>query len=185
MSSRLGRFLVVVVAGAALFATSLALVAPQVGAMLRAGDVADAEVINLDPLAQRSVVLAADGTVLTHLLVEENRISVALDEVSDTFIDTLLAIEDDRFYEHDGVNLRATARALLTNVSAGGVEQGGSTITQQLVKNALVGSEQSLERKVQEAVLSRRLEDQMSKNEILERYINTVYLGNSTYGVQA
>ena len=183
--SRLGRFFFVIVAGAALVLSSVALLAPQAASVLRAGDVADAETIALDPLAQRSVVLAADGSVLTYLLVEENRVLVELDEVSETFIDTLIAVEDDRFFEHDGINVRATMRALLTNVSAGGVEQGGSTITQQLVKNALVGSEQSLERKVQEAVLARRLEDQMTKDEILERYVNTVYLGNSTYGVQA
>ncbi len=183
--SKLGRYLAAIVVGAALLAASLALLAPQVDAVLRSGEVAEAELINLDPLAQRSVVLAADGSVLTYLLVEENRVSVSLDDVSDIFLDTLLAIEDDRFYDHEGVNLRATARALLTNVSAGDVEQGGSTITQQLVKNALVGSEQSLERKVREAVLARRLEGQMSKPEILERYVNTVYLGNSTYGVQA
>lgn len=182
---KLGRFLVVVVVGALLVVSSLALVAPQVGAVLRAGDVAEPTFINLNPLAQRSTILAADGTLLTYLLVEENRVSVGLDEVSDTFVETLLAIEDDRFWDHDGVNVRATARALLTNVSAGGVEQGGSTITQQLVKQALVGNEQSLERKVEEAILARRLEEQMSKEEILERYVNTVYLGNSTYGVEA
>ena len=182
---RLGTFLLVIVAGTVLVLSSLALLAPQVTTLLEANAVATADAIDLDPLAQRSVVLAADGSVLTYLLVEENRVSISLDEVSQTFIDTLLAIEDNRFYDHDGINVRATARALLENVSAGGVEQGGSTITQQLVKNALVGSEQSLERKVQEAVLARRLEDQMTKDEILERYLNTVYLGNSTYGVQA
>ena len=182
---RLATFLLVIVAGTALVLSSLALLAPQVTTLLEANAVAQADAIDLDPLAQRSVVLAADGSVLTYLLVEENRVSIALDQVSQTFIDTLLAIEDNRFYDHDGINVRATARALLENVSAGGVEQGGSTITQQLVKNALVGSEQSLERKVQEAVLARRLENQMTKDEILERYLNTVYLGNSTYGVQA
>ena len=182
---RLVRFVFVVLCGALLMTASLGMLAPQVETLLDANQVGEAEVIDLSPLAQRSVVLAADGSLLTYLLVEENRVSVPLDEVSQTFIDTLLSIEDQRFYEHDGINLRATARALLENVNAGGVEQGGSTITQQLVKNALVGSEQSLERKVEEAVLARRLEDQMTKNEILERYLNTVYLGNSTYGVQA
>ena len=183
--SRLTRFAFVILSGAILLIASLVLLAPNVGTVLGANRVAAAEAIDLDPLAQRSVVLAADGTLLTYLLVEENRVSIELDQASQTFIDTLLAVEDERFYEHDGINVRATARALLENVDAGGVEQGGSTITQQLVKNALVGSEQSLERKVQEAVLARRLEDQMTKDEILERYLNTVYLGNSTYGVQA
>ena len=182
---RLWRFVLVVLAGAILAIASVALLAPQVGIVLDANQVSAAETIDLDPLAQRSAVLAADGSLLTYLLVDENRISVPLADVSPVFVDTLLAVEDERFYEHDGINFRATARALLENVNAGDTQQGGSTITQQLVKNALLTPEQTLERKVQEAVLARRLEAQMTKDEILERYLNTVYLGNSTYGVQA
>nr|MBA2438701.1 transglycosylase domain-containing protein [Acidimicrobiia bacterium] len=110
---------------------------------------------------------------------------VPLHQVPQVVIDTVLAVEDQAFYEHGGMNLRATARALATNVSAGDVLQGGSTITQQLVKNALLTPKQDIERKLQEAVLAVRLEDQMTKDQILERYLNTVYLGNGAYGVQA
>ena len=100
-------------------------------------------------------------------------------------IDAVLAVEDAEFYHHDGVNLRATLRALVANVDSGATVQGGSTITQQLVKTEIVGSEQTIDRKAREAVLARRLEDSMTKDEILERYLNTVYFGNGAYGVQA
>ena len=97
----------------------------------------------------------------------------------------MLAVEDADFYAHDGVNLRATVRALIRNVDEGETVQGGSTITQQVVKEELVGNAQTVDRKAREAVLARRLEEMMTKDEILERYLNTVYLGNGAYGVQA
>ncbi|HEV2766122.1 MAG TPA: transglycosylase domain-containing protein, partial [Acidimicrobiales bacterium] len=139
----------------------------------------------LEPLSQRSVMLAADGSLLSVLHREENRKSVPLDEVPPVVVDTVLAMEDEHFYQHSGMNLRATLRAMLANVSAGDVQQGGSTITQQLVKNALLTPKQDVERKAKEAVLALRLEHQMTKDEILERYLNTVYFGNSAYGLQA
>ncbi|MDP8955193.1 MAG: transglycosylase domain-containing protein, partial [Actinomycetota bacterium] len=153
--------------------------------MLQAGAAAPTSEIDLDPLPQRSVVLAADGSLIAVLHREQNRKSVPLSEVPQVVVDTVLAVEDEAFYDHAGLNLRATTRALAANVSAGDVLQGGSTITQQLVKNALLTPRQDLQRKLQEAVLATRLEDQMTKDEILERYLNTVYFGNGTYGVQA
>src|SRR3546814_14361023 len=100
-------------------------------------------------------------------------------------VDAVLAVEDSEFYAHDGVNLRSTLRALARNVDEGATVQGGSTITQQLVKVELVGDEQTIDRKAREAVLARRLETTMSKAAILERYLNPVYLGNGAYGVPA
>ena len=108
-----------------------------------------------------------------------------LSEIPQHTIDAVLAVEDADFYAHDGVNLRATVRALVRNVDEGETVQGGSTITQQVVKEELVGNEQTVDRKAREAVLARRLEELMTKDEILERYLNTVYLGNGAYGVQA
>ena len=101
-------------------------------------------------------------------------------------IDAVLAIEDRRFYEHHGVDWQGTTRALVENLDAGEVQQGGSTVTQQLVKNTMgVRKERDLETKVREAVLAVRLENEMSKDEILERYLNVIYLGNGAYGVQS
>jgi penicillin-binding protein 1A len=182
--ARLARYLLVLLLAGALTATTLVLAAPGLADVFTGGDAANPEAIDLDPLSERSVVLAADGSTIG-VLRDENRVSVPLDEVPEVVVDTVLAIEDEDFYLHDGVNLRATIRALLTNVEAGDIRQGGSTITQQLVKNALLSPEQNLSRKIEEAVLARRLEDTMSKDEILERYLNTVFLGNRAYGIQA
>ncbi len=136
-------------------------------------------------LSERSVVVRRDGSTLAILHADENRAPVKLDKVPDIVINAVIGIEDDRYYKHHGVDLRATVRALATNVGAGEVRQGGSTITQQLVKNSLLTPEKTVDRKVREAFLAWRLEDHSSKKEILERYLNTVYFGNGAYGVQA
>ena len=107
-----------------------------------------------------------------------------LSSIPQDTITAVLAVEDAEFYAHHGVNLRSTIRALVRNVDSGSVVQGGSTITQQLIK-AQYGDQQTLNRKAREAVLARRLEEEMTKEEILQRYLNTVYLGNGAYGVQA
>jgi 1A family penicillin-binding protein len=181
----MARFVLVVFAAGALVAATTALVAPQVGAVLAAHEAAPIKTIDLDPLAQRSIVLDSEGRQLAALHGEQNRASIPLADVPRHVVDAVLAVEDEDFYEHGGLNVRALTRALFTNVKAGDVRQGGSTITQQLVKNALLDADQNLDRKVREAVLAVRLEDQLSKDEILERYLNTVYLGNGAYGLQA
>ncbi len=142
-------------------------------------------VIDLGPLDQRSYVYAADGSLLATLRADVDRQPVTLAAIPDHMVDAVLAVEDADFYRHHGVNLRATLRALVANVDSGATVQGGSTITQQLVKKEIVGSEQTIGRKAREAVLARRLEETMTKPEILERYLNTVYFGNGAYGVQA
>ena len=141
-------------------------------------------VIDLGPLDQRSYVYASDGSLLTTLQAEIDRQPVLLSSIPADTVSAVLAVEDAEFYAHNGVNLRSTVRALVRNVDSGSVVQGGSTITQQIIK-AEYGDEQTLDRKAREAVLARRLEETMSKDEILERYLNTVYLGNGAYGVQA
>src|SRR5688500_460116 len=144
------------------------MLAPQARSVLTAGSSRRVDIrAQLTPLPQRSVVLAADGSFLGYLHAEENRSPVTLEQVPEPLVTSILAIEDQEFWNHDGVNLRATARALLTNVEAGDVRQGGSTITQQLVKNALLTPEQDLDRKLTEAVLALKLEEEMTKEEIL------------------
>ena len=138
--------------------------------------------VRLDELAQRSLVLAADGSPIG-VLFEEDRAPVALEDVPDHVVDAVLAVEDAAFFEHKGVSVRGMLRALKENASAGGVEQGGSTITQQVVKNELLNGERTVNRKVKEAMLAVQLEDELGKEGILERYLNTVYFGESAYGV--
>ncbi len=139
----------------------------------------------MSELSERSVVQRRDGSTLAVLHADENRAPVKLADVPDVVINAVIGVEDDRYWKHHGVDLRGTVRALATNVSAGEVRQGGSTITQQLVKNSLLTPEKTVDRKVREALLAWRLEDSMTKEEILERYLNTVYFGNGAYGVQA
>jgi membrane peptidoglycan carboxypeptidase len=174
--------LITALAGVGLAAIGAALL-PAAKGLSQAGTSEEGEII-LSPLDQRSYVYAADGSLLTTLQAEIDRQPVPLSSIPEDTVTAVLAVEDADFYAHQGVNLRSTIRALVRNVDSGGVVQGGSTITQQLIK-AQYGDEQSLDRKAREAVLARRLEETMSKEEILERYLNTVYLGNGAYGVQA
>jgi penicillin-binding protein 1A len=141
--------------------------------------------LELNELSQRSVVYDRNGGVLAILHREENRSPVTLDQVPKHVINAILDVEDDSFYEHNGVNVRSIVRAALANAESGSVRQGGSTITQQLVKQSLLTPERDIGRKAKEAVLAVRLEQQMTKDQILERYLNTVYLGNGAYGIQA
>ncbi len=141
--------------------------------------------LSLDPLAARSVVYARDGSVLATLHEEENRVPVSIDKVPEHVQRAVLDAEDDRFYEHGAIDMRAVTRAMVVNVQAGGIFEGGSTITQQLIKITLLNSQQKADRKIKEAALALRLEQNMSKRRILERYINAVYLGNHAYGLEA
>ncbi len=141
--------------------------------------------IDLRPGAQRTQVFDSDGNPIGILLNDIDREIITLDQVPDEVLATIVAVEDSKFWLHNGVDLRATARALVSNVSAGGIASGGSTITQQIVKLRVVGSERSFNRKIREAVIAARLEEDFSKEQILEFYVNEVYLGNGAYGLQA
>jgi penicillin-binding protein 1A len=137
------------------------------------------------PNAEASVVLAANGTLLTTLHAGENRTEISLDQVPRHVQDALVAIEDRRFWSHAGIDLKAILRAARTNIDEGAVVEGGSTITQQFVKNALLASDRTLDRKIEEATLSIQVEREYSKEEILEYYLNTVYFGAGAYGIEA
>ncbi|MGZ4708443.1 MAG: transglycosylase domain-containing protein, partial [Acidimicrobiales bacterium] len=184
---RLLRFGVIVVAAGVLAAGSAVAIAPQVRDAVGANTsvAEDIDLNALDDFAVRSEVLDADGKVLTTLHAEQNRRPVSLDQVPQPVIDAILAVEDADFYSHGGINARAIVRALTQNVSSGQIEQGGSTITQQLVKNALLSSDRDINRKSREVALAVRLEQQLTKDQILEKYLNTVYFGAGAYGVEA
>jgi membrane peptidoglycan carboxypeptidase len=139
----------------------------------------------LAELSERSVVYDKDGNVLTVLRAEENRKPVELSAVPQIVVQAILDVEDASFYEHKGFDVRSATRALFSNADAGTIKQGGSTITQQLVKKSLLTPERSIDRKIQEAVLATRMEKVMTKDQILERYLNLVYFGNGAYGVEA
>lgn len=182
----LTRMLRTAVVGGVLLALGLTILAPVARAFAGSWSTANGDQLaQMTELSERSVVQRRDGTTLAVLHADENRAPVKLSQVPDVVINSVIGIEDDRFWKHHGVDLRGTMRALVTNVGAGEVRQGGSTITQQLVKNSLLTPEKTVDRKVREAFLAWRLEDHTSKKQILERYLNTVYFGNGAYGVQA
>jgi 1A family penicillin-binding protein len=182
----LRRFVLTILLGGFGLAIGLIALAPQAKAVLSASkSVGSKNVAKINEQALRSVVRARDGSVLAILHDEQNRAFVPLSRVPTHVQKAVLDVEDARFYEHGGVDLRSMLRALLTNVSAGDVLQGGSTITQQLIKNTALTPEKSAGRKVKEAVLAVRLEQELTKKQILEKYLNTVYFGNGAYGVQA
>jgi penicillin-binding protein 1A len=129
-------------------------------------------------------VLDRNGALVTTLFAEQNRQFVALADIPRAVQEAVIATEDQRFYTHPGVDLWGMARALLADIRAGAKVQGGSTITQQYAKQAFVGDASSLRRKVSEAILAYRLEQEYSKDQILEMYLNTIYFGHGSYGIQ-
>jgi membrane peptidoglycan carboxypeptidase len=174
---------VILIAGVALALTVAALGVP-VQTLDHATSGAPAP-LSLGDLERRSYMYAADGGLLAALRAEVNRQPVALADVPPHVVSAILAVEDAGFWTHDGVDARALLRAAAVNVGAGDISQGGSTITQQLLKLSVVGNDKTLDRKLEEIVLARRLERELSKEEILGRYLNTVYFGHSAYGIQA
>ena len=145
---------------------------------------------SLDELQRRqnpvnTVIYDRDGEVIAELHGAENRVKVRSEQISDVMKQATVAVEDERFYDHHGVDLIGITRAMLENLKAGAVVQGGSTITAQFVKNAYVGGERSYARKLREAYLAWQLEDRWPKDRILTAYLNTVYFGAGAYGVEA
>ena len=134
---------------------------------------------------ESSQIFAADGSLLTTLHGGQDRETVRLSQVPPALRQAVVAVEDERFWHHRGVDVKSVARAIYANASSGRVVEGGSTITQQYVKNELVGPDRSVRRKLREAALAYRLERRYTKEQILELYLNAVYFGNGAYGVQA
>jgi membrane peptidoglycan carboxypeptidase len=151
--------------------------------------------LRIPPLPQRSRILAADGSPIATFYYQ-NRVEVGLDQVAPVAREAVLAIEDARFYEHGALDAKGTIRALVQNLQEGRVTQGGSGLTQQLVKNVLFESATTDEqrqaalaitpaRKLQELRYAMALERVMPKDEILRRYLNIAYFGDGAYGIEA
>ena len=140
-------------------------------------------------LAQTSVVYDRNGEPIDELHGVQNRYVVGRDEVSPHLRDAVVSIEDRRFYQHDGLDFEAIGRAAVSNLRNFSVQQGGSTITQQLIKNTYIDQKlravPSFQRKINEAALAWQYEDEHSKKEILNQYLNTVYFGQNAYGAEA
>jgi len=141
------------------------------------------DIAKIDDQAQTSFFYDRDKNLITDYKGTENRIMVSIDTMPHILRDAFVAAEDVRFYTHSGVDVKRIVGAFVTNFISGS-QQGGSTITQQLIKNTLLSSEQSYKRKIQEAYLAMQLEASYSKEEILESYLNTIYLGENYYGVK-
>jgi len=152
-----------------------------------AGVLNNCDLNSLKPVAigANSFVYAADGTVLGAIPAERNRQPVSLDSMSPWVTTATVDVEDKRFYEHGGIDWEGVVRAAVENVKSGHIVQGGSTITQQLVRNLYIGKEVSLDRKIKEACLAQKVEKAHTKDWILASYLNQVYFGNHAYGVEA
>lgn len=137
----------------------------------------------IDDQAQTSFIYDSLGNLITEYKGSENRIMVSIDTMPMTLRNAFVAVEDARFYTHNGIDVKRIVGAFVANFTTGS-QQGGSTITQQLIKNTLLSSEQSYKRKIQEAYLAMQLETRYTKEEILQAYLNTIYLGEDYYGVQ-
>lgn len=147
------------------------------------------DIPSLDPANKKRVerngyIYAADGTVLAVLRGDEARVLVEPDKIAPVMKQAIVAVEDRRFWEHRGVDLRGILRAIWTDVRNKELVQGGSTITQQFVKNTYIEPERTVSRKLKEAALAWQLERRWSKDRILTAYLNTIYFGNGAYGVE-
>jgi len=124
-----------------------------------------------------------NGELIANIF-EENRIYVKYEDLPARMVEALVAIEDTSYFEHGGVNFEAIARAIIKDIKAKKMVEGASTLTQQLVKNLALSPERKLERKIKEAVLSMKIESELTKEQIIERYLNHVYLGHGYYGIK-
>ncbi len=131
-----------------------------------------------------SQILDRKGRLIANIYDKEFRFYARFEEIPPRFIESLLAVEDTLFFEHGGINLDAIMRAMIKNAKSGRYTEGGSTLTQQLVKNMVLTREKTLTRKLKEAIISIRIEKVLSKEEILERYLNQTFFGHGYYGVK-
>ena len=165
-------------------ASAVVLVVPGALVVAGAGEYRDDTVTRLQPMSERSVIYDEQGGVMA-TLGRQDREFVPLGKVPKLLQDAVIAVEDASFWSNGGIDVNAMIRAAMANLSSGSLEQGGSTITQQLVKNRLLSPKRDVTRKIREVVLALQLADRYPKRRILEQYLNTVYFGQGAYGVQA
>lgn len=144
----------------------------------------DASLLEMYAPDQSTQIFDINNNLVASIHADEDRISVPLNKISPYLKNAVISIEDNRFYSHSGIDLMGTVRALYNNLLHKDSIQGGSTLTQQLVKNSFLTPERSLKRKLLEAILSVKVEMTYSKKEILEKYLNQIYWGNQAYGIE-
>ncbi|MHB1243318.1 MAG: transglycosylase domain-containing protein [Gaiellaceae bacterium] len=174
-----------VLAAVAVFGLLFVVAGAAVTGVATFGSSCDLNSLQQVEIGSNTFIYAADDSRLGVIPAERNRQPVPLTEISPWMPKATVAIEDRRFYRHGGVDVEGIARALWKNVSAGEVVEGGSTITQQLVRNLYIGRERTVERKLKEACLALKLDEAWSKERILASYMNQVYYGNLAYGIEA
>ncbi|HEX2428293.1 MAG TPA: biosynthetic peptidoglycan transglycosylase, partial [Gaiellaceae bacterium] len=154
-------------------------------AVLAYGSSCDLDSLRSVNIGANSFVYAADGSLLGSIPAERNREPVTAADMSLWIRKATIAIEDRRFFEHGGIDVEGIARAAVADIRAGEIVEGGSTITQQLVRNLYIGHNRTFSRKLKEVCLAMKLGDAWSKQRILKTYMNQVYYGNHAYGVEA
>ncbi len=142
------------------------------------------DLTQLERMEAASVIYDRDGKELGKIFIQ-NRNPVSLDKVSPTMVKAVIAAEDNKFYEHDGVDYMGVIRAAIANYRRGKISQGASTVTQQLARNSFELRERTYQRKLVEMFLAHRIEQKFSKDKIMELYLNRVYFGSGFYGVEA
>jgi membrane peptidoglycan carboxypeptidase len=178
------QLLITIVAGGIALGACLAALLPGTAVFAKSVSYQSNTVGQLKALAQRSTVYDSGGNQIGQLGTI-NREDVTLAQVPKILQDAVISVEDKTFWTNDGIDLNGVFRAAVTNISSGAIQQGGSTITQQLVKQRILTSKRDVNRKVKEIVLALRLNKKYSKSSILEQYLNTVYFGQGSYGVKA
>ncbi len=141
------------------------------------------KLINYKPETS-SIILDRNGEKLAYVFKKQHRLYARYDEIPGKLIEGLVAMEDTRFFEHNGVNPDAILRAIVKDIKAGSFVEGGSTLTQQLIKNKLLSNEKKLMRKIKEAILALKIEHELTKEDIIERYLNEISYGNNYFGVK-
>ena len=180
--TRLRRFLLVAAVGGTVLGLFLLLLIPGVARAFSSVSY-KSSVPDLKSLSEPATLYASDGQTVIGRLGTEDRQPVSINQVPVQAVQAVIATEDKTFFTNGGIDIRAAVRALTTNVQVGGVDQGGSTITQQLIKKRLLSDKREVSRKAREAVLAMELTGQISKAAILEEYLNTVYFGQGSYGI--